>query len=130
MVLLAAVLGLPMHAIFSDDRKEILGVWTGQMPGEPAGSIELTITPNQISGRNPRTGESLGEGSYQLNPANHTIDSNRSASFGRGQRYYGRYSLEGDTLKWVSNSRGKRRPADLAHRPERDQFLMILRRQH
>jgi hypothetical protein len=49
--------------------------------------------------------------------------------FGRGQKYLGRYALEGKTLRWVSNSRGKNRPADLAHRPERDQFLMVLERQ-
>ena len=112
-----------------DDRKRIVGVWKGGMPGDPPGSIELTITPTKIYGRNPRTGESLGEGTYHLDPATKTIDPNRSESSGRGRTYLGRYSLEGNTLRWVSNSRGKKRPADLMHRPERDQFLMVLERQ-
>jgi len=112
-----------------DDRKAILGVWKGGMPGDPPGSMELTITPTKITGRNPRTGESLGEGTYQLDPVRKTIDPHRIDKGGRGQMYVGLYSLEGNTLKWVSNSRGKKRPVDLVHRPERDQFLMILERQ-
>jgi uncharacterized protein (TIGR03067 family) len=111
------------------DARNILGVWKGGMPGEPPGSIELTITPERITGRNPRTGESLGEGTYQLDPTQKTIDVVRLEKFGRGRSYVGLYSLEGDTLKWVSNSRGKQRPKDLRHRPERDQFLMVLERQ-
>jgi hypothetical protein len=115
-------------AASSDDRKSILGVWRGGMPGDPPGSIELTITPTRITGRNPRTGESLGEGSYELDPARKTIDPHKAAKFGRGRTYLGRYSIDGNTLRWVSNSRGSKRPADLAHRPERDQFLMVLER--
>lgn len=113
----------------ADDRKAIVGVWKGGMPNEPPGSMELTITPTKITGRNPRTGESLGEGTYELDPASRTIDTTRLVKFGRGQKNLGRYSLEGKTLRWVSNSRGKKRPADLVHRPERDQFLMVLERQ-
>lgn len=112
-----------------DDRTAILGVWVGGMPGDPPGSMELTITPTRITGRNPRTGKSLGEGTYQLDPVRKTIDPHQDAKFGRGKTYLGLYSLEGDTLKWVSNSRGKKRPVDLEHRPERDQFLMVLKRQ-
>lgn len=111
------------------DTRNIVGIWKGGMPGEPPGSIELTITPEKITGRNPRTGESLGDGTYQLDPARNTIDVVRLEKFGRGRSYVGLYSLEGDTLKWVSNSRGKQRPKDLRHRPERDQFLMVLQRQ-
>ena len=54
-VLLAAG-QLPLRA---DDAKAILGVWKGGMPGDPPGSIELTITPAKITGRNSRNGESL-----------------------------------------------------------------------
>ena len=115
--------------VHADDRKAILGVWKGGMPGDPPGSMELTITPTRITGRNPRSGESLGEGSYQLDPAKKTIDPHKEAKFGRGKTYLGVYSLKGDTLKWVSNSRGNKRPVDLVHRPDRDQFLMILQRQ-
>lgn len=128
-VLVATILGLANSSPGADDRKNILGIWLGGMPGDPPGSIELRITPGRISGRNPRTGESLGEGTYKLDPVNKTIDPHRVENFGRGKTYLGRYSLAGDTLKWVSNSRGNKRPADLVHRPERDQFLMMLERQ-
>lgn len=99
------------------------------MPGDPPGSIELTITPTRISGRNPISGKSLGEGTYEFNPARKTIDSHQEAKFGRDKTYLGLFSLEGNTLRWVSNSRGRKRPVDLVHRPERDQFLMVLERQ-
>ena len=120
----------PWNTARADDRKSILGTWIGGMPGEAPGSMELTITPTKISGRNPRTGESLGEGTYELDPVNHTIDTNRIVKFGRGSKYLGRYALEGNKLRWVSTSHGNKRPADLAHRPEKDQFLMVLERAH
>jgi hypothetical protein len=128
LLLLFLMAGLA-GSLQADDKSGILGVWKGGMPGEPPGSMELTITPNKITGRNPRTGESLGEGTYELDPANHTIDTVRVEKFGRGKKYFGRYSLEANVLKWVSNSRGNKRPADLTHRPDRDQFLMVLERQ-
>lgn len=124
-----AGVALSSPALQADDRKKIVGVWLGGMPGDPPGSIELRITPTRITGRNPRTGESLGEGTYKLDPANKTIDPHRVEKSGRGKTYLGRYSLERRTLQWVSNSRGRKRPADLVHRPERDQFLMVLERQ-
>lgn len=76
------------------DARDILGVWKGGMPGEPPGSIELTITPERITGRNSRNGESLGEGTYQLDPARKTIDVVRVEKFGRGRKYIGLYSLK------------------------------------
>jgi hypothetical protein len=127
-LLFVALMGLTVSAS-ADDRTALLGVWKGGMPGEPPGSMELTITPTKITGRNPRTGESLGEGTYELDPVNHTIDTTRMVKFGRGQKYLGRYALQGKTLRWVSNSRGRNRPADLTHNPGRDQFLMVLERQ-
>jgi hypothetical protein len=132
VVLLALGVGfVPTHAESPShgDHKAIVGVWKGGMPDQPPGSIELTITPTGISGRNPRTGESLGEGTYEIDPAKKTIDAHRVEKYGRGRNYLGLYSLEGDTLKWVSNIHGKNRPADLAHKPMHDQFLMILERQ-
>lgn len=117
---------LPLRA---DDRKDIVGNWKGEMPGDPEGSIELVITPEKISGRYLKTGKSLGEGTYRLDPAKKTIDAQGIENPVRGNRYVGLYSIEGNTLKWVSNSRGRKRPVDLVHRPDRDQFLMVLKRQ-
>ena len=122
----------PLHAqggAGAVDRKAILGVWKGGMPGDPPGSIELTITASTIAGRNPRTGKSLGVGTYDLDPAKGTIDAAGIENPVRGRTYYGLYSLEGNTLRWCANSRSKKRPADLVHRPEKDQWLMILERQ-
>jgi hypothetical protein len=127
LVGITMAIGVP--SLMADDRKDIVGNWKGEMPGDPAGSIELVITPERISGRYLKTGKSLGEGTYQLDPAKKTIDAQGIENPVRGNRYVGLYSIEGNTLKWVSNSRGRKRPVDLVHRPDRDQFLMILKRQ-
>ena len=129
LALFAVGVALGNPALRGDDRKDILGVWKGGMPGDPPGSIELTITPDRISGRNPITGKSLGVGTYAIDPTRKTIDTRGLENPVRGNLYVGLYSIEGNTLKWVSNSRGRKRPVDLVHRPERDQFLMVLQRE-
>lgn len=122
---------IPGHAQrpTGDDRQKILGVWSGGMPGEPKGSIELVITLTKIAGRNARTGRSLGAGTYELDPAKGTIDARGIENPVRGRTYLGVYSLEGNILKWCANSRSKNRPKDVVHQPDRDQWLMILERQ-
>ena len=129
LMLLGAGIGSGSPSLRADDRNDIIGVWKGGMPGDPPGSIELTITPDRISGRNSRTGKSLGTGTYEMDPKSKAIDTRGIENPVRGKKYWGLYSIEGNTLKWVSTSRGRKRPADLMHRPERDQFLMILQRQ-
>jgi hypothetical protein len=113
----------------ADDRKAILGVWKGPLPGEQFGDIELTITADKISGRNLTSGRTLGEGTYEMDPAKGTIDAHGVGGPFSKKTYLGLYSLEGNTLKWVSNGRLKKRPVDLVHRPDKDQFLMVLERQ-
>ena len=120
---------LPAQAPAGDARKSIVGTWSGGMPGEPKGSIELVITPTKVSGRNARTGKSLGEGTYELDPVHKTIDAQGLEVPVRGRTYIGLYSLEGNTLRWCANSRSKKRPKDLVHRPDKDQWLMVLERQ-
>lgn len=129
-VVILCVIARPTQAAeLSDDRKAILGVWKGGMPGDPHGSIELTITPTRITGRDARTGKSLGEGTYDIDPSAKTIDSRGVEAPVRARTYLGIYSLDGNTLRWCSQSRSKKRPVDLKHRPDRDQFLMVLTRQ-
>jgi hypothetical protein len=128
LTLIRVALVFAAPTLRADDRKDILGVWIGAMQGEPPGSIELTITPDKISGRNPRTGKSLGEGAYEIDPVKKTITTRGIASPVKGNLYLGLYSLEGNTLRWVSSSHGRKRPVDLVHRPDRDQFLMTLER--
>src|SRR5436190_23135662 len=91
----------PVHAqaSTSDDRQKIVGVWSGGMPGEPKGSIELVITPTKITGRNARTGQSLGEGTYELDSAKKTIDARGIENPVRSRTYLGVYSLDGNTLR-------------------------------
>jgi uncharacterized protein (TIGR03067 family) len=125
---IAVLLGGGGHASAAeDDPRAIVGVWRGQLPKDPEGSIELTITPTRIAGRNPRTGKSLGEGPYELDPATNRLDATRMERSGRGKLYRGIYSLSGGTLKWCATSR-QTRPAELAHKPGSDQYLMTLHR--
>jgi len=129
-LLVAAALELAaLSALAGDDRKAIVGTWKGTLPGEQFGDIELVITPTTIRGRNLTTGKSLGEGTYEIDPEKRTIDAHGMAEPFQGKLFVGLYSLEGDTLKWVSNGARKKRPSDLVHRPDQDQFLMVLQRQ-
>ncbi len=112
-----------------DDRKDILGVWKGTLPGEHFGDIELTITETTIAGKNLTSGRTLGEGTYVIDPTKGTIDANGIAAPFKGKLFVGLYSLEGNTLKWCSNGSLKKRPVDLVHRTDKDQFLMVLERQ-
>jgi len=50
-------------------------------------------------------------------PVTKTIDPHKREEVGRGKKYLGLYSLDGNTIVWVFNSRGKKRPVDLVHRP-------------
>ncbi len=129
IVLLGLLIALATTSSAADDRKAILGVWKGTLPGEHFGDIELTITATKITGRNLTSGRSLGEGTYEIDPSNGTIDAHGIAAPFKGKLFVGLYSLEGDTLKWCSNGSTKKRPVDLVHRTEKDQFLMFLERQ-
>ena len=126
-LLITLLFALAPGSVLADDRNAILGVWSGGLPGEK-GTIELTITPKMITGRNPRTEKSLGEGSYEIDPTKKTIDTKGIEGPFGGKTYLGLYSLEGNTLKWASSGRLKKRPTDVAHKPDRDQFLMVLER--
>lgn len=129
LVLMATLFAVESASVAADDRKTILGVWKGTLPGEQFGDIELTITADKISGRNLTTGRTLGEGTYEMDPAKGTIDAHGIEGPFSKKTYLGLYSLAGNTLKWVSNGRLKKRPVDLVHRPDKDQFLMVLERQ-
>jgi hypothetical protein len=118
-----------LESASADDRKAIFGVWKGTLPGEQFGDIELTITADKISGRNLTTGRTLGEGTYEIDPAKGTIDAHGLEGPFSKKTYLGLFSLEGNTLKWVSNGRLKNRPVDLVHRTDKDQYLMVLERQ-
>ena len=131
-VLLASAF-LPGHSLLAqstgDDRRDIVGVWRGSMPGDPPDSLEIIITPIRIISRDLRTGRWLGGAVYAIDPALHAINARRVDRFGQLRVYLGLYFLEGDTLRWCTNRRSMRRPATLEHRPDKDQYLMELQRQ-
>jgi hypothetical protein len=116
-----------LAAAAGDDRRAIQGVWSGSLPKDPDGSIELTITGDKIVGRNARTGRSLGEGPYEIDPEHHTLDVTKLALVGRGRLYRGLYSLSGNTLQWCATSRSAR-PTELLHKPGSEQYLMTFHR--
>src|SRR5438045_1309271 len=115
-ILMRAFLRLTLFALMAsaaaaaaDDRRALLGTWSGALPHDPDGSIELTITADKISGRNARTGRSLGEGAYKIDPEHHTLDATKLALSGRdGKLYRGLYSLTGNSLQWCATSRSNR----------------------
>jgi hypothetical protein len=122
-----AVLPPALLLAAENERRSIQGVWSGSLPKDPDGSIELTITADKISGRNARTGRSLGEGPYEIDPEHHTLDATKFALVGRGRLYRGIYSLSGNTLQWCATSRPAR-PTELQHKPGSEQYLMTFHR--
>jgi len=113
----------------ADERKRLTGTWRGKMAHESEPSMELVITPTTISGRSLHNGESLGVGTYDVDPVKKTLDAHGIKDPVSGKTYLGIYSLEGDTLKWCSNSGSNKRPKDLSVSPTGSHFLMILQRQ-
>jgi len=113
----------------SAERKRLSGTWRGRLANENEPTIELIITPTTIKGRSIKSGESLGEGTYRLDPAKKTIDTHGIKDPVKGTDYLGIYSLEGNTLKWCSSNGSHKRPRTLASARDGSSFLMILERQ-
>ncbi len=112
----------------AEERKKLIGTWRGGMENERQPSMELVITATKITGKNLRTGQSLGEGTFHLSPSKKTIDARGTDNPVRGKTFLGIYSLEGDTLKWCSNNgSGPGRPTELANKAG-DAFLIVLQR--
>jgi uncharacterized protein (TIGR03067 family) len=131
-LLMASTVGgisAPARQRSAEGRQELIGRWRGSMADEKQPTMELVITAAKITGKDLRTGDSLGEGRYSLDPARKILDAQGVANPVRGQNYLGIYSLQGDTLKWCSNNGSDKRPATLVHNPGQGQFLMILKRQ-
>jgi len=126
---LVSSMSAPAESADEEARQKLVGKWRGGLADERQPTMELIITPTKIVGKDLKNGERLGEGRYNVVPAQRILDTHGIANPVRGQTYLGVYSLKGDTLKWCSNNGGERRPTDLVHDPGRGQFLMILRRQ-
>jgi len=80
----------------ADERTRLTGTWRGKMAHESEQSLELVITPTTISGRSLHNGESLGVGTYDVDPVKKTLDAHGSKDPVSGKTYLGIYSLEGD----------------------------------
>jgi uncharacterized protein (TIGR03067 family) len=124
-----SAIGGPQPGQTLEERSRLVGTWRGKMAHESEPSLEIVITPEKISGRSLRGGEDLGEGTYEIDPERKTLDAHGIKDPVSGKTYLGIYSLEGDTLKWCSNSGSDQRPKDFSISPNGSHFVMVLQRQ-
>lgn len=116
------------------------GVWRGwvvdgrgENPNAGHMQIELRIDGRHIVGREVSGrrsgGDGLGEGDYVMTAAGSSgeLDVSGTAGPTQGKEYPGIFELDGDTLKWCVNNRGRGRPRSLE--TGNGNYLMILRRQ-
>ncbi|MBL9091708.1 MAG: TIGR03067 domain-containing protein [Planctomycetaceae bacterium] len=92
-------------------------VWRGSIEGR--GQIELTVTGNQIVGREMGPGgpgRSLGSGTFTMTGDGRlgNMDAVYTDGPQRGQTCLGIYRLEGNTLVWCVSNRNGRRPQTFA----------------
>jgi uncharacterized protein (TIGR03067 family) len=108
-------------------RKELVGVWKGQVDEGATGHV-LTFTTATITGTKDGR-QSLGAGSFKLDLSADPprMDATRTKGGKKGEKYLGIYSLDGDTLKWCVGLPGGKRPTELA--TKEGQFLLILKRE-
>lgn len=111
------------------ERKKLVGVWRGGWPEDKKPRYEIVITLEEITAKNLEDGKDLGKGTYKVDPAGKTLDATGTGDPVKGKAYMGIYALDGETLKWCSNNGTRKRPADLAHKPGGDQYLLVLKRQ-
>jgi uncharacterized protein (TIGR03067 family) len=107
----------------------------GDNPNENQMEIELTITGNQIRGRQVGRGGGpggppggLGTGTFVMDAAAGTLDVTQTEGQNAGKHYPGIFSLDGDTLRWCVSNTERRRPTQLATLGA-SAYLMVLRRQ-
>ena len=133
-VLPAILLGLALLPAWAQndaaaEQKKMVGVWRGGWPDDKKPRYEIVITLDEITAKNLEDGKTLGKGTYKLDPKATTLDATGTADPVKGKSYLGLYALDGDNLKWCSNNGTRKRPADLAHKPGGDQYLLVLKRQ-
>jgi uncharacterized protein (TIGR03067 family) len=109
----------------------------GENPNENQMEIELTISGNQIRGRQVGRGPGgggggppggLGTGNFVMDAQAGTLDVTQTEGQNAGKHYPGIFQIEGDTLRWCVSNSERRRPQQLAT-VGASAYLMILRRQ-
>ena len=102
----------------------------GEQPNRGPFQMRLVVRGNKMVGTDLRSGRPTGTGTFAVDAARKTLDSNGVVlSAGNVNRaYLGIYELDGDTLKWcVSNHQVRNRPDGVVSRMPQ-QYYMILKR--
>lgn len=143
---LLIVLGLPAFAEELRQRPnesqptELAGTWDGYVvegrgenPNRGPVHLRLVIGENRITAfdlSGPNKNQPLGSGTYRVGPATPLPELDATGIVLPGKRartFIGVYQLDGDTLKWCVDNRGKERPNEF--RTGGGKYLIILKRQ-
>lgn len=123
-------------------RERLAGIWRGWLvngrgedPTTGQMEMELTITANRIVAKELGTNRAaahgeLGEGTFVMvgSGTSGNLDATSTSGQHQGREYLGVYEIDGDTLKWCVDNRGRRtRPQEFE--TGRGNYLMVLRRQ-
>ena len=104
----------------------------GEKPDQGPLHLRLIIKGDQINAidlGSPGQDKEMGNGTYKLDPSpTKEIDATGVILPGRREKTYpGIYELDGDTLKWCVDNRGKSRPTEF--HTGNGKYLLILKRQ-
>jgi uncharacterized protein (TIGR03067 family) len=120
-----------------DELKKLAGTWEGyvvegegERPDRGPVHLRVTIEGDKIAAVDlGQGGKEMGSGTFTIDPAKETkvIDATGVILPGKRERTFaGIYALDGDTLKWCVDNRGKDHPQDF--RTEKGNYLLILKR--
>jgi uncharacterized protein (TIGR03067 family) len=147
MRLAAALLVLFALPVFADSRQrpnesdtgKLAGTWEGYVvdgrgenPNRGPVHLRLVISGNRMSAYDlsgPDTNKPLGSGIYRVGARSPLpeLDATGIVLPGKRERtFIGVYELDGDTLRWCVDNRGKERPSEF--RTAAGKYLLVLKR--
>jgi len=121
------------------DQNVLRGVWRGwvvegrgENPDRGHVHLELTVSADRMKAKDlggKRGDPNLGEGTFRFTSTKEPryIDAVRTSMPGRGKKWLGIITCDGDTLKWCVAPPNKPRPTEFESK--RGQYLLILKRQ-
>lgn len=142
---LLIALGLPALADATRQRpaesniSRLAGTWEGfvvdgrgENPNRGPVHLRLVIEGNRMAAfdlSEPNRNQSLGSGTYRVGSSSGLPELDATGIVLPGKRarsFIGIYELDGDTLKWCVDNRGKERPSEF--RTAGGKYLLILKR--
>lgn len=118
---------------------KLAGTWEGYVvdgrgenPNRGPVHLRLVISGNQMSAYDlsgPDKGTPLGTGTYRVGSSSPLAELDATGVVLPGKRartFIGVYEVDGDTLKWCVDNRGKQRPTEF--RTAGGKYLLILKR--